>query len=172
MVLNKCVSWLGRRLGRKPALANSHCTQGTRREGRRQRRGPTSGGSQLVFLREFSFRDSHAWGRFTCNYYNSRALRPWRACFFIIAPPSFQPCQRGSSSSFREHTGILFPTDQTRVGGLGQPELQRLPPPGAPGSAGPGLRCFPAPDFQIRLRSLSLALRQKWRSADPSRSAR
>ena len=35
----------------------------TRKGAGRQRRGPTSGGSQLVFLCDFFFRDSHAWGQ-------------------------------------------------------------------------------------------------------------
>lgn len=61
--MNKCVSWLRRRLGRrKPASANSHCTQGNEEGSRETEEGTHSGGSQLVFLRDFFFRDSHAWG--------------------------------------------------------------------------------------------------------------
>ena len=92
-----------------------------------------------------------------------RALCPWRACFFIIALPlsSHASVAPLPHSEDRRHTGILFPTDQTRVGGLGQPELQWLPPLQGAWISRPRQRCFPAPDFQIRLRSLSLALRQK-----------
>lgn len=99
-----------------------------------------------------------------------RALRPWRACFFITLPSSFpaMPVAPLHHSRRQKTHWHLFPTDQTRVGGLGQPELQRLPPPlqGAWISR-PRQRCFPAPDFQIRLRSLSSSAAERMEGRRP-----
>ena len=104
---------------------------------------------------------------FTCNAYNSQGIASLEDMFLYHCLPSSQPSQSGSPSWFRRHTGILFPTDQTRVGGLGLPELQWLPPLPGHLDQQAQIGCFPAPDFQRGLRGLSLALWQKVESWGP-----
>lgn len=72
--------------------------------------------------------DSPAWGLLYLQFLQQSGHCIPGGHVSLSLPFLFPAIQEWLPFLIQKHTGILFPTDQTRVGGLGLPELQWLPP--------------------------------------------
>ena len=122
----------------------------TRKGAGRQRRGPTSGGSQLVFLWDFFFRDSHAWGLLYLQSLQQSGHCILGGHVSLSLPPFFPAIPEWLPFLIQKTFWHPVPrrSDQGRWTRAARAAVAASPSR-APGSAGPD-RVFPSPRLPER----------------------